>query len=71
MSPILANTDVQSSSSLESSMNDSSQTKDGYIRMAPVHDHGAIPQHEGYLDMAPLSSSLPKTFSGMILLLFI
>lgn len=63
MSPIGANLDVLSSSPLTSSMNDSSQTKDGYIHMAPVHDHCVLPQHEGYLDMAPLSSSLPKTFS--------
>lgn len=67
MSPIGASGDVQSNSSLDSSVNDSSQTKDGYIHMAPVHDHGALQQHEGYLDMAPLSSSLPKTFAGGML----
>lgn len=68
MSPVGANLDFQSSSPRDSSLNDSSQTNDGYIHMAPVHNHCASPQQvEGYLDMAPLSSSLPKTFPGKIL----
>ncbi|XP_035228178.1 insulin receptor substrate 1-B-like, partial [Stegodyphus dumicola] len=72
MSPLGANVELRankSCSSLESSVTDLNQNKDGYIHMAPLRDHYTTPvstaQHEGYLDMAPLSSSLPKTFSAV------
>ncbi|GBM85506.1 hypothetical protein AVEN_16044-1 [Araneus ventricosus] len=53
------------SSSLDSSC-DANQTKDGYIHMAPIRDHYSSSLSstgpDRYLDMAPLSSSLPKAF---------
>ncbi|XP_054719451.1 insulin receptor substrate 2-B-like [Uloborus diversus] len=74
MSPIGASPELRankSCSSLDTSNPDLNQTKDGYIPMAPLRNPYSssfstpVTQHEGYLDMVPLSSSLPKTFSGI------
>ncbi|GIZ02525.1 insulin receptor substrate 1 [Caerostris extrusa] len=67
MSPVGTTLDSlgNKSSSLDTS-NDSNQTKDGYIHMAPIRDRFSSSVSstgpDGYLDMAPLSSSLPKAF---------
>ncbi|KAG8197682.1 hypothetical protein JTE90_001606 [Oedothorax gibbosus] len=68
MSPLGAAIEkTRSSSSLDTSVSESANQKDGYIHMAPIRDHTSLVSstghYDGYLDMAPLSSSLPKTLT--------